>query len=142
DGKELRLLSYPGKVLWVSFGPDGSRLYAAGRTGIKVWETQTGLEVKHFLDEATFYPLEWLPDGQTLAGTTGGRVWHMDPESGKVVNKQDYRSRSLWDHQDILTHLLSPGARFLCLNAESGFLLTQVGSDPERRRMFRLGPSR
>src|SRR5262249_9221930 len=75
DGKEIRILGCPRSPLWVDFTPDGSRLYAAGTAGIKVWATDTGLEVKHLLKESMFYRAEWLPDGKTLAAYTAGDVW-------------------------------------------------------------------
>jgi WD40 repeat protein len=134
DGKELRLLSYPRHSCCAIFSPDGSKVFAAGKAGIMVWETNTGLEAEHYLKETEFFQTEWLPDGKTLAAHTYGGVWHVDPDNGKVVRKIQISGGDL-------DYVLSPGARFLAASNRGGFDVTQLGSDPERRRHFRLSPS-
>jgi WD40 repeat protein/serine/threonine protein kinase len=142
DGKEIRTLSYPRELLWVNFSPDGSRLYASGTRGIKVWATQTGLEVQHVTGKPTFSPLEWLPDGKTLAGATANFVYHIDPESGQALRRHGYPGGHMRERRDNRTPLLfSPGARFFCLSSDSGFLLMDLGPAPWRWRTFRLGPT-
>jgi WD40 repeat protein len=139
DGKELRILSYPKTVSCVLFAPDGSRLYAAGASGIGIWETQTGLEVKHLFDGQPIARLEWLADGKTLAAYTPGAVRHIDPETGaerRTISVPQSAERSEHDH------LFSPGARFLAAVTTGGVSVTQVGTEPERQRLFRLSPAR
>src|SRR5260370_20866766 len=84
DDKEIRIVSYPNKLCHVLFRPDGSKLLATGHAGIKVWETKTGLEVKHFLAGETFYLLEWL-NHKTLAARTGGYLFHVYSAPGDLV---------------------------------------------------------
>ena len=139
DGKLLRILAYPNTVWWVLFSPDGSRLYVAGFRGIKIWETQSGLEIKYFLEDSNIDRIEWLPDGKTLAAFTSTAVWHLDPESGTVLRKIPVPARA---EAKVIDSLLSPGARFLAKATTHGFSLTQPGSVPERHRLFRLSPSR
>jgi WD40 repeat protein len=139
DGEELRILSYPRPVHGVAFSPDGSKLLAVGQSGIRVWDVASGLEIKSFLEDSQCQLLAWLPDGRTVAvsvqRTTADGIWQVDPESGKAL-KQLSRL-GLGDHSRRAT---SPGVRFLCVCRDDGFLLTQLDSDPERRRVFRLSP--
>jgi WD40 repeat protein len=142
DGKELRILSYPKKARAVLFSPDGSRLLVGGHAGIKVWETQTGLEVKHLLEGETFYLLEWLPDGKTLAARSGGYIFHVDPEAGKATQQRTVWGGLPQDPPALVANAFSSGARFLCERDRAGFVLTQLDPVPERQRTLRLSPSR
>jgi WD40 repeat protein len=142
DGKEIRVLSYPKKVYCVRFRPDGSKLFVAGDAGIKVWEVLTGLEDKHFLEGEPFYLLEWLPDGKTLLARSGGYILHVDPETGKTVQKQTVPGGVLSRESWYPANTVSPGARLLCETNFNEFVLTQLDPVPERRRTLRLSPSR
>jgi WD40 repeat protein len=138
DGKQLRILGYPEHARDVTFSPDGSKLIAVGRHGIRVWDSVTGLESKDFLWECDCQLLEWLPDGKTLAvyrrGTTGNGIRHVDLDIGKVVRpKPGYQLGGS-------AYAVSSGARFLCDCQNDGFVLVQLGSDSQRRRVFRVGP--
>jgi serine/threonine protein kinase/WD40 repeat protein len=139
DGKEVRVFGYPKSAHAVTFSPDGSKVIAVGGHGVRVWETNTGTELRTFLDETACQSPEWLADGKTLAiiaaGTTGGGVWHVDPESGKVVKK--LQAPDWWNPYGVL----GPGARLMCLLEPEGFAVAQLDPDPIRRRTFRLSPS-
>jgi WD40 repeat protein len=150
DGKELRILGNQNQVFSVNFSPDGSRILAAG-DGIKIWDTYTGLEIKH-VEGSRYYLLEWLPDGRTLAAThtegwdERGYVLHVDPESGKVLKELPAPvpypgSTSPKGPPRMFPHVLSPRARFLCVCQNRGFLLMQPFADPAPRQFFRLAPS-
>jgi WD40 repeat protein len=137
DGKQLRILEYPEHARGVTFSPDGSKLIAVGRHGIRVWDSVTGLESKDFLWECDCQLLDWLPDGKTLAvygrGTTGNGIRHVDPDTGKVIRPQSGFELGA------SAYATSPGARFLCACEVSGFVITQLGPDPQRRRVLRFG---
>jgi WD40 repeat protein len=145
DGKEVRILGNQSHVFSVSFSPDGSRILAAG-DGIRIWETHTGLEIKHVKGNRD-YLLEWFPDGKTFAVThtegydQRGYVLQVDPESGEILKRQSAPIPYPMEGPRMFPHAISPGARFLCLCQDRGFLLLQAFSDPARRRMFRLAPS-
>jgi WD40 repeat protein len=140
DGQPLRILVYPKFVSGVTFSPDGSKLIAAGTHGIRVWDSMTGVESKDIIPECNCKLIDWLPDGKTLAvdghDTTGDGVRHVDPDTGKVVRPPPGAPPS---H---LTYDASPGARFVCAGVGDTFYLTHLGSQPERRRVLQLGPSR
>jgi WD40 repeat protein len=145
DGKEARILGNQNHVFSVSFSPDGSKILAAG-DGIKVWETHTGLEVKH-VKGSRYYLLECLADGKTLAAThtegwdERGYVLHVDPDSGKILKELPAPIPYPRVGLGMFPHTLSPRARFLCLCEEGGFRLMQPFADPARQQTFRLAPS-
>jgi WD40 repeat protein len=145
DGKEVRILGNQNHVFSVSFSPDGSQILAAG-DGIKIWDTRTGLEIKH-VKGSRYYLLEWLADGKILAAThtegwdQRGYVLHVDPDNGQILKQLPAPIPYPRVGLAIFPHAVSPRARFLCLCQEDGFRLMQLFADPVRRRMFRLGPS-
>jgi WD40 repeat protein len=139
DGKELRIVSYPRNVLSIHFSPDGSKLLAAGAAGIKVWDTQSGLEIKHFLEVTPVYELQWLSDGRTLAARIDGDVLHLDADTGKVLHKQPLATHA---QGQPLRYQLGPGARFLGLLHTQGATLFRLALDAERKRTFRVAPTR
>jgi WD40 repeat protein/serine/threonine protein kinase len=141
DGKEIRILSYPNRISCVLFSLDGSKLLAGGHAGVKVWETASGLEVKHFLEGEALYLLEWLPDGKTLAARTGGYLFHVDPATGKVLHKEQLEGGLPVNRPAFPSNCFSPGARLLCEADRSGFVLTQLDSTPRRQRRMLLAPS-
>jgi WD40 repeat protein/tRNA A-37 threonylcarbamoyl transferase component Bud32 len=144
DGKQLRILGYPEGARAVTFSPDGSKLVAAGRHGIRVWDSLTGLESKDFLWECDCRLIDWLPDGKTLAvdgrGTTGHGIRHVDPDTGKFVRPHP-------GYPNYSVYAASPGARFVCAGSYGvGFILMDLRfaltDDLQRQRVFRLGPPR
>src|SRR5262249_15983768 len=112
-----------------------------------VWETQTGLEIKHLFAGYQFESAAWLPDGKTLAAFARGgsyynlrpAVLYLDVEAGKVRDRQPIRTTEL---ATFLDRVFSPGARFLATVHTSGIFVTQLGSGPERQRFFPLSPAR
>jgi WD40 repeat protein/tRNA A-37 threonylcarbamoyl transferase component Bud32 len=139
DGKE-RVLGYPWVVHAVAFSADGTKVLAAGSSGIKAWDTQTGSEIGHFLPKQYFYGLEWLPDGKTVAATTTGAIWQVNIETKKSVKIAPEPIPNLTNLFNFHARPLGPRGHLLCV-AEDGFLLTQPGAEPARRRLFRLGPT-
>ena len=53
----------------LSWHPDGTRLATAGGdSGVKIWETQTGIEVLSLNDhDAAVCSVDWSPNGLRLA---------------------------------------------------------------------------
>jgi WD40 repeat protein len=136
DGKEIRLLGYRKDVHCLRFSPDGSRLFASGNDGIKVWGTHTGLEVAHFWKGARFDGLEWFPDGKTLAADAGNVVALLDSESGMIAQRYRIPSRQSGIAE------LGPAGHLLALNGSGPTVtLWQAGADPQRTRSFRLSPA-
>src|SRR5262249_7704538 len=74
EGKELRTLGHPGFVRAVAFSPDGKRVAAAGWDGGRVWEADTGKEVKA-LRGFWGWAVAFSPDFKWLAaGGLDGRL--------------------------------------------------------------------
>jgi WD40 repeat protein len=143
DGKEVRILSYQEHIYAVLFSPDGSKLVAAGKAGIKVWEARTGVEIKHFPERREGYSLlAWLPDSKTLAARRIGAVDHFNIADGKVVQSKRVEGGAPRVQLQSPATLLGPGGRLLCEDGPDDLVLTQVDSDGQRRRRLRLSPSR
>ncbi len=86
SGKPRYELSGPGSWIYVvAFRPDGKRFATAGNEGgIKVWETETGRELRNLSAiSAPGHCIDWSPDGRRLAGAdVDGSVRIWDPETG------------------------------------------------------------
>jgi WD40 repeat protein len=70
---------YDGRLSWLSWSPDGSRLISVSydHTGI-VWDTTTWQPLVTIEDPAPLYTVEWSPDGSRFAtGSADGsiRIW-------------------------------------------------------------------
>jgi len=83
------LLSFggkPGSVLSVAFSPDG-RYALTGCGPAKLWDTQTGAEVRTFSDGSdSVWPVAFSPDGRfVLTGSLDGMARLWDVRSGRKL---------------------------------------------------------
>jgi len=110
DGRLLHTLSgHPGIVIRVAFSADGRRLASVSDQAVKLWDVNTGREVRMFEEKGIqLFGLALSPDGRLLATGEGGnliKLW--DINTGAVV-------RVLRGHRAHPKHLaFSPDGRLL-----------------------------
>jgi len=82
----LSFLGRPGTVLSVAFSPDG-RFVLTGSGPARLWDTQTGEEIRTFSDESdNVWPVAFSPDGRfVLTGGLDGMARLWDVQSGRKV---------------------------------------------------------
>ncbi|MFO0808899.1 MAG: PQQ-binding-like beta-propeller repeat protein [Gemmataceae bacterium] len=104
-GKEIHTLVRDKN--WISsaaFAPDGQTVATAERTGIRLWETATGKEVRRLngAPYSWYYAIAFAPDGQTLASVNGDTtvlIWDVPPAVGRqpAADLTPAELTGLWD---------------------------------------------
>jgi WD40 repeat protein len=110
--KELDMLN------GVAFSPDSKRLAAASmdsRTGVKVWDAQTGAEIGNF--KGLGGSVTFSPDGNRLAGNAGnGVVKVIDAQTGEeLLSVNRKAARAAGEHENIV--FSADGKRLASLSA-------------------------
>jgi WD40 repeat protein len=120
---ELVLQSgHSGKVLALSFSPDGRWLASGGRDKtVKLWETATGREVRTLIGHKNVvYALAFSPDGRLLAsGSQDNTVKLWDVATGREL-------RTLDCGETIFSVAFSPDGRYLASPIGSSVDLWEV----------------
>jgi WD40 repeat protein len=127
SGKALheRPLQGPPNLNVVAFSPDGSRLAAASRDRVQVWDTASGQDILFLRgagprpNDNGFNPLlAWSPDGSRLAASNWNRtvsVWETaDPHSPEVRARRATRAAAaafVW-HRARAENAAAAGATF------------------------------
>ena len=79
--------THAGRVLWVAFSLDGSRLLTTGSEGVaRIWDTASGALVGRPMIQPGIVQAEFSPDGSLIiTAGAGGRVRVWDGESGELL---------------------------------------------------------
>ncbi len=81
------------------FSPDGRYiLTAANDTTIRLWDTQTGVEVRQFLGHAELVTMAiFSPDGQQILSSSADRTVRLwDTETGKEISRLPKHDSPVW----------------------------------------------
>ncbi len=77
-------------IEFLSFTPDGKRLFSHGGDGVRIWDSASGKQLRHVVpnEEATSNAIDLSPDGKLIAVAQGGRdkclqLW--DADSGRLI---------------------------------------------------------
>ena len=119
NGEQLRVINgHSNAVTSVQFSPNGQILASGSEEGIKLWDVNTGIEVRTFKRYGIIRSLAFAPDGKTIAGLESVAGDHeialWDVASGKLLNQFGGKGCCGWIHITF-----SP----------NGKLLASVGSD-------------
>ena len=87
-----------------AFSPDGRTVATAERTGIRLWETATGKEIRRLTgaSQSWYYALAFAPDGRTLASANSDTtvlIWTVPPagEQQPAAAPSPAELSGLWD---------------------------------------------
>jgi WD40 repeat protein/transcriptional regulator with XRE-family HTH domain len=86
----LRIFEGHTKVVWgAAFSPDGKYVLTGSEDGTaRLWDRQTGQEIRQFNCPDLVYQAAFSPDGQTIltnCGDTSIRLW--DPQTGEMLHQ-------------------------------------------------------
>jgi RNA polymerase sigma factor (sigma-70 family) len=95
-GREVYQLGHPGRACGVAFSPDGAVLTAlfsvldASESSLHFWDPRTGKELpaRKFVPRASG-PLQFSPDGKTLAAGGSNQVHLLETATGKELRRLD-----------------------------------------------------
>jgi WD40 repeat protein/serine/threonine protein kinase len=131
--RPLHRLTAPGLICDLAFSPDGKRLAGGSRDAIKMWDTQTGVEVltlrgasQRYRDPPFNARVVFHPDGTRLVGTNWNEtisLWDAPMESDEVgrIEQQRFRRQAagerapswhLQEAEHCLEHQNTSAARF------------------------------
>ncbi len=99
SGAILRVLDYPKTVSGMMFLPDSSRVVTGSDDStIRIWDFRSGKELASKKLDGTVRIIKILPDGKTIAATTGRAIYFLDQtlnQIGKVDSPNSYGDR-IW----------------------------------------------
>ena len=89
----------PGRISTVAFSPDGKHFAAAssldGKGEIRVYETDTGANLRCDKISGPAYTVAWTPDGKTIASAGfDGKVWIHKAANGELLKEFTVLPRS------------------------------------------------
>lgn len=97
----------------LSWSPNGALLASASRSGVCLWEPQTGGLKRRLTGFAGIVDcLSWSPDSRVIASSSQNQVWLWDTLSGKVIRKLSGHSRA------VLSLAWSPDGQILSSGSE------------------------
>ena len=117
EQQAFQLASGPSR--WVSFSPDGNRIWTGGRRGLCEWDPATGKRVREIAGPAD-HPMAFSPGGSRLAAHSESAVFLWDATHGKVLRP------------DLMDGGHTAPIRALMIRPD-GRVIATVGSDGEVR---------
>lgn len=81
------LTGHSGSIQVITWSPDGKKLASSCWDGtIKIWDSNTGIEIRNISDVAKPVSIEWSPDGKTIAvGSWEGNLHYFNSISGDLI---------------------------------------------------------